>query len=600
MAEKRASSNAPGPSTSLQRGKACLRCRKRKMRCDGAKPACQQCVRAKKADGCEYDDGKGKTRTQLMRERIAMLEARIKELESPEVTSPPITLFDPHAPSPYFSESSSSSSHGSPAALSLSASASPIPFPAGKFEDPGVLSMSPNGFTSDVDTTQWDSQWSSLSDFSGMNGVADSFSMDDPPIELAQMLLEIFLPHRHQCGLEVHVGRLRESIQLPLSEQRHPFLMNTIYLWACYLSRPGSLSEHESLYLSRALSAAGDAMTIRSRVVDFIQASCLLSMYFLSNGRMLEGSYHASAAASMALQWGLHQLSDVPQVSQMDRDPEYRLDPAKDAIEQGERILAFWQVFNLDRCWSVVLQRPPTIPDSKHPWTSLITPWPQSMEEYETGELNINPASPTIQAFFVQQSPIPNGVGGFSTIALRTKASALFEGASRLSTSWNPRLSPSASFSENFRAFEHTITRFTTTLLPLHQLGATMPDDKYSLFVIHSLAHASMITLHQPFMTDQISRESTLRAARSVTVVAKHISDADFDYLDPLIGHCWVLAARILATELASLQATWSPHPLSEIRGELATLLYSMSKLSARFPLLGYQAAKVQKLLDAN
>lgn len=141
-----------------------------------------------------------------MRERIAMLEARIKELESPEVTSPPITLFDPHAPSPYFSESSSSSSHGSPAALSLSASASPIPFPAGKFEDPGVLSMSPNGFTSDVDTTQWDSQWSSLSvsqmsliitslsdpasaqDFSGMNGVADSFSMDDPPIELAQML----------------------------------------------------------------------------------------------------------------------------------------------------------------------------------------------------------------------------------------------------------------------------------------------------------------------------------------------------------------------------------------------------------------------------
>lgn len=160
--------------------------------------------------------------------------------------------------------------------------------------------------------------------------------------------------------------------------------MNTIYLWACYLSRPGSLSEHESLYLSRALSAAGDAMTIRSRVVDFIQASCLLSMYFLSNGRMLEGSYHASAAASMALQWGLHQLSDVPQVSQMDRDPEYRLDPAKDAIEQGERILAFWQVFNLDRCWSVVLQRPPTIPDSKHPWTSLITPWPQSMEEYET------------------------------------------------------------------------------------------------------------------------------------------------------------------------------------------------------------------------
>ncbi|KAH9991810.1 hypothetical protein BJV77DRAFT_484252 [Russula vinacea] len=44
----------------LQRGKACLRCRKRKMRCDGTKPSCQQCVRAKKQDLCEYDDGKAR------------------------------------------------------------------------------------------------------------------------------------------------------------------------------------------------------------------------------------------------------------------------------------------------------------------------------------------------------------------------------------------------------------------------------------------------------------------------------------------------------------------------------------------------------------
>lgn len=196
--------------------------------------------------------------------------------------------------------------------------------------------------------------------------------------------LEIFIPHRHQCGLGVHVGRLRESLHLPQSEQRHPVLMNAIYLWACYLSRPGSLSEHESLYLSRALGHLGDAMSNPSKVVDVIQASCLLSLYFLSNGRLSEGSYHAGAAASMALQWGLHQLVDVPQMMTMDRDPLFTLEPAKDAIEQGERILAFWQVFNLDRCWSVVLRRPCAIPDCKHPWTSLLTPWPQQIEDYET------------------------------------------------------------------------------------------------------------------------------------------------------------------------------------------------------------------------
>lgn len=63
-----------------------------------------------------------------------------------------------------------------------------------------------------------------------------------------------------------------------------------------------------------------------------------------------------------------------------------------------------------------------------------------------------------------------------------------------------------------------------------------MPDDKYSLILIHSLAHSSMIRLHEPFLDDQVSREVALRAARSVTVVAKHIADGDFDYLDPLIG----------------------------------------------------------------
>ena len=64
-----------------------------------------------------------------MREHIARLEAKIKDLESStEHTTPPVTLFDPHAASPYLSESSSSSSHDSPGAFSISTSASPVPF----------------------------------------------------------------------------------------------------------------------------------------------------------------------------------------------------------------------------------------------------------------------------------------------------------------------------------------------------------------------------------------------------------------------------------------------------------------------------------------
>jgi hypothetical protein len=93
-------------------------------RCDGTKPSCQQCVRAKKGDACEYDDGKGKTRTQLLRENIVRLEQRIRELEDPEYISPAVTLYDPHAHS---RSGSSSSSFSSPGDTSFSASHSPFP-----------------------------------------------------------------------------------------------------------------------------------------------------------------------------------------------------------------------------------------------------------------------------------------------------------------------------------------------------------------------------------------------------------------------------------------------------------------------------------------
>ena len=195
--------------------------------------------------------------------------------------------------------------------------------------------------------------------------------------------LDIFLPHRHQVGLELHIERLRTSLLLPPEEQRHPVLMNAIYLWACYLSRPQSLGQHEPLYLARSLDFLNEALQNSNKVIDIIQGCCLLSLYLLTNGRLLEGSYHASIAASLAMQWGLHrQVSEEPDTG-VCLDSSFKLPPPADAIERGERILAFWQVFILDRCWSVVLQRPSTIQDGRDMLTSITLPWPQDMQDYE-------------------------------------------------------------------------------------------------------------------------------------------------------------------------------------------------------------------------
>jgi hypothetical protein len=195
--------------------------------------------------------------------------------------------------------------------------------------------------------------------------------------------MDIFAPHRHQCGLDIHFGRLRESLTRPLIEQKHPALMNAIYLWACFVSRPEPLCQHEDHYLELALKEIPDALRGADNIIDIIQASCLLSLYFLANGRHMEGGYHASAAASLAMQSGLgDRETHIPQIyGYVETGESFELKPPRSDIRTGERILTFWQVYNLDRCWSVILHKPAVIPDNMYPITC---PWPQSISEYET------------------------------------------------------------------------------------------------------------------------------------------------------------------------------------------------------------------------
>lgn len=177
------------------------------------------------------------------------------------------------------------------------------------------------------------------------------------------------------------MGHLRDSLNLPLSEQRHPALMNAIYLWACFVSRPEPLCQQEEHFLALALDAHRDGLRHTDKLVDVIQASCLLSMYFLVNGRILEGSYHLSAASALAVQCRMHIGISNGQASSANEG--FDLKPTKTDYREGERILAFWQVYNLDRCWSVVLRKPPIIPDGPDAWSSITCPWPQDMADYD-------------------------------------------------------------------------------------------------------------------------------------------------------------------------------------------------------------------------
>jgi len=512
----------------------------------------------------------------LLRDTIVRLEQRIRELEDPDYISPSVILYDPHGHS---RSGSSSSSFGSLGDTSLSAAHSPFPSESPTSPNAtwlqGIPSPSPSPFIPDI-------------------FFEDHQARFQPPLDLARMLLDIFSPHRRQCGLEIHMGRLLDSLTLPIEKQRHPVLMNAIYLWACFVSRPEPLCQHEEHYLGLVLDALRDALRHGDKVIDIIQGSCLLSTYFLANGRILEGSYHASAAASLAVQCGLQFSSPFDgQGWSPDAKETFDLKPFRKSVKDGERILAFWQVYNLDRCWSVILRKPSVIPDGLDPRHPIECPWPQHLADYEAGHIDPGPPFQTIRAFFEGDvSP-----SGFSTQALRVKASALFARADQVSASWDPRLKPPSTLIEEIQALETAIAQFIATLVPLDQLDAVTLEDKHTLIAAHTLAHTASIQLYRPFTQDgPITFDKCSRAARACVAVIEHITEQDFGLVDPIIGPCWSCAADTLITELETREISW-PLMDTDVRNQITTILYAMTTLSPRMPIVAIAAAKIQKRL---
>lgn len=118
-----------------------------------------------------------------------------------------------------------------------------------------------------------------------------------------------------------------------------------------------------------------------SRILYTLQAEVLISLYLLHQNRRLGASYHVSAAVSIAVACGLHKICSAspfvgPQLAIM-------LPLAIDAIEEGERIRAFWTVYILDRGWTMCTYASSALLDEDSMLSQIDTPWPMELHEYE-------------------------------------------------------------------------------------------------------------------------------------------------------------------------------------------------------------------------
>lgn len=697
--------------TVLQRGSACLSCRKRKLKCDAVRPACRKCMTAGRADECVYDDGKQKTRTQLLQEKVKELEEKLMSLESanggseedsaegspdqppplaPAIITIPGSSISPSAQGPgghnnnypqglfdetpqdaqahydtflnrdtgtleVFNQQDPSTANlldvtsgqapswlgdfnfdSAPNSKSVETDFSDLSLARAAGSPPdntinhqltafltgsAMTSGTHVGFSSMSSTSGPPTAPSQFIDITASYGIVpdpalsfhlDAFpdvdgvparwlDQDQLPTNIRNYLIDLFLPHRHRCGFEVHIGRFLASLDLPINKRPHPCLTNTIYLLGCHYAPGGSLSHLEPMFLSKARTALAESLEHADRLKDFLFASALLACYFYFKGRLLEGQHHNSAAVRFAMSCGLHQISSpvwrgseyattstgsAPwQVTSMSlRRAGSMLDPPRDPIELYELINIFWLTFITDRAGSMGTGLPHAIKDNE-----ITTVFPRPLKEFEDGTVS-DDTNGTIMSMYEDGNPAQD-VSKDSLHALRVKSLALLERSSRLAMV--PEAERTPTFWHEFGATDVALSRIAQTLPHIHSgMGI---NDTSSLIFVQTFIHGSTIQLHLPFLdTHPASYERCVQAAGAAMEVVYLIDNIDAKNFHMLMGLSWMCVADVLKRELRRKRGLSDEAGAQKSEQELEALVAVMKRLRQVYPVLGLWVNNVQ------
>ncbi|KAL0574915.1 hypothetical protein V5O48_007059 [Marasmius crinis-equi] len=208
-----------------------------------------------------------------------------------------------------------------------------------------------------------------------------------------------FLSHATELGFFLDIPSFCSGIESVAGAGPAPSLTSAVLLIADYISYGGgSVSPNESEYLALAVQATTHGLTDRHprTVLHTIQANVLLAYYFYMKGKSLEGQYYTSAAVSLVLGTGLHQIRSAvtgPVAGGL-------LPPPVDSLDEGERINAVWAVVALNSFWSTAGHCSSNI-DYDHPTSRIDAPWPLETSGYTSLSGSI---TGTVASQFAEQS----------------------------------------------------------------------------------------------------------------------------------------------------------------------------------------------------
>ncbi|KAJ6498972.1 hypothetical protein C8R45DRAFT_925666 [Mycena sanguinolenta] len=474
----------PAAQNPLARGGACISCRKRKVKCDAARPACGRCSGVGRPQDCEYPDKSGRTESEQLEASIASLERKILQLGGTLPTLPEVLIHEPHLEGMPLGSSFSSWSNCNRDRLE---------------------------YAPQIEITLPQNWWQT----------------PIPPPDVVKILMDLFARHASQFGFFLNGSRIMSSVFSPDSRRPiSPSLLNSILLFGIHLSGSPALQARETEFLNRGIRSVAPIQCYQA--TQNIQAEVLLAQYFLRQGRFIEAMHRINTAASLAIGCGLHRLPGP----HTPRSP-FELPSTRDAVEQGERINAFWMIMALHKIFSVIMQWPSSVSDILNRQMDL--PWPFEMDVYESGIVPVNPQRQFTMAAFLDDPMVANFEAANSSLAQYSKAAALFDRASYLGGN-RTNLADPEEYAQ-FILFEHGLNQVIQTLLSFNVVEGRIDIIRQRL-VTFTLCQVAIIQLHSA-LHNPVSIRKCLNAAHAVVAVNQRIPNMQvWEHIDSTMGVC--------------------------------------------------------------
>ncbi|KAJ6606319.1 hypothetical protein DFH09DRAFT_1119816 [Mycena vulgaris] len=501
--------NYTAPTTShgpeLRKGAACSACRRKKKKCSGDWP-CRACVVSQKEDDCKYDDGSQLSFTRALIERTLELEQLLSEAKQAPPTIPS------YAVGPDLS-----------AELDQLFSTNPLDAPEPILIDNGQAAIRPMVLEEPFNFLGIEYNPSRTQSPLSMTPPPPVIQVVETPAEKLFRLRQTFLARGLQYGFTLSADKLSALANGDLSGNVvHPVLVHVCHLWGykfdyyeqnrTWAYAPDK-NGNEVAQMRLILGALAGMLGPAPNPVTTTLTHLSVALYFFHKGDISRGQEFLSVASTTAMTHDLDlaALTNVP--AEEEDKGLYSIHPLSEADELRS---VFSHLVYVGVSAPVVLSAPPIV-DSR-----LLEKFDLLMDTKVTTTVDIN--------------------------FLRAKSARLLTKTRQFTAAWNNGQSPSPTWFQQYLKLIEQLHTHIGILNPVQLRLSFIPDAHTTELVLKlcsTMALTALADLHGIFSPDHAESSRRYRdAVLEIVSISSTFSFDDCQYLDPILPICWSVATK--------------------------------------------------------